>query len=273
MRTMHLPAIPITAQSYEECIEFYAERLSANDAFWPGASVFLTAYLAWPSDEERRNSFVATCLTRFTCPSDADANKPAARSTKNLSLEMFGGIGALAKPAFDQLAAEISELQRKWLLVADIFQMTVDMAFDERIELRRGPSVSKAVDLCEIERGLPGHSQLRGAWSEFRDVAHLLAAGAYLAREALTRAGSADESSILNAVWIAPDVVLAFAYGLQEFGLQPKSVRKESPILRPNTLWRVPDDHKRKKPFVAFRRLSDTQLEFLNSRRVGKKVA
>jgi hypothetical protein len=186
---------------------------------------------------------------------------------------MFGGIGALAKPAFDQLAAEISELQRKWLLVADIFQMTVDMAFDERIELRRGPSVSKAVDLCEIERGLPGHSQLRGAWSEFRDVAHLLAAGAYLAREALTRAGSADESSILNAVWIAPDVVLAFAFGLQEFGLQPKPVRKESPILRPNTLWRVPDDHKlKKRPFVAFRRLSDTQLEVLNSRCVGKRL-
>ena len=61
--------------------------------------------------------------------------------------------------------------------------MTVDMAFDERIALRRGASVSKAVDLCELERGLPGHSQLRGAWSEFRDVAHLLAAGAYLAHE------------------------------------------------------------------------------------------
>ena len=184
---------------------------------------------------------------------------------------MFGGVSAIAKPAFDQLAAEISELQRKWLLVADIFQMTVDMAFDERIALRRGPSVSKAVDLCEIERGLPGHSQLRGAWSEFRDVAHLLTAGAYLAREALTRAGSADESSILNAVWIAPDVVLALAYGLQEFGLQPKSIRKESPILRPNTLWRLPDCHKLEKPFVVFRRLSDTQLEFLNSRRVAKK--
>jgi hypothetical protein len=40
---------------------------------------------------------------------------------KNLSLEMFGGVSALAKPAFDQLTAEISEMQRKWLLVADIF--------------------------------------------------------------------------------------------------------------------------------------------------------
>ena len=75
----------------------------------------------------------------------------------------------MAKPAFDQLVAEISQVQRKWHLVADIFQMTVDMAFDERIALRRGASVSKAVELCEVERGLPGHSQLRGAWSEFRD--------------------------------------------------------------------------------------------------------
>jgi hypothetical protein len=83
---------------------------------------------------------------------------------------MFGGVSALAKPAFDQLTAEISELQRKWLLVADIFQMTVDMAFDERIALRRGPSLSKAVDLCEIERGLTGHSQLRGAWSVVLDL-------------------------------------------------------------------------------------------------------
>jgi hypothetical protein len=271
VRTMHLPAIPITAQSYEECIEFYAARLSANDACWSGASVFLTAYLAWPSDEERRNSFVATYLARFT--SSTVANNSSADTTKSLSLEMFGGVGAIAKPAFDQLTAEISELQRKWLLVADIFQISVDMAFDERIALRRGPSISKAVDLCEVEGGLPGHSQLRGAWSEFRDVAHLLAASAYLAREALTRAGSADEASILNAVWIAPNVVLALAYGLQEFGLQPKPIRKESPILRPDTLWRLPDSHKLEKPFVVFRRLSDTQLEFLNSRRVGKKVA
>jgi hypothetical protein len=77
----------------------------------------------------------------------------------------------------------------------------------------------------------------------------------------------------LNAVWIAPDVVLALAYGLQEFGLQPKPTRKESPILRPDTLWRVQDCYRLDTPFVVSRRLSDTQLEFLNSRRVGKKVA
>lgn len=191
----------------------------------------------------------------------------------SISLDAFGGLNAIARPAFDQLAAEIGQVQRKWLLVADIFQMTVDMAFDERVALRRGASVSKAVDLCENERGLPGHSQLRAAWSEFRDVAHLLTAIAYVAHEGLAHPRPSDELSILNAVWIAPDVVLALAYGLQEFGLQPRSIRKEPPILRPHTLWRLPVCHKFGKPFVVFRRLSDSQMAFLNSRRVAKKVA
>ena len=273
MRIMHLPAVPIAAQTHEECIELYFERLSANEAFRPDASVLLTAYLVWPNDEERRNSFVATSLARLSRPSAEVTADSADNSTKSLCLETFGGLSAVAKPAFDQLAAEIGQVQRKWLLVADIFQMTVDMAFDERIALRRGASVSKAVELCEVERGLPGHSQLRGAWSEFRDVAHFLAAGAYLAHEGLAYAGSANELSILNAIWIAPDAVLVLAYALQQFGLQPKPIRKESPILKPNTLWRVPDSHKPEKPFVVFRRLSDTQLELLNSRRVGKKAA
>jgi hypothetical protein len=273
MRTMHLPAIPIAAQSHAECIELYFERLLANTAFRPDASVLFTAYLAWPNDEERRNSFVATSLARLRSPSAETTDDSADDPKKSICLETFGGLSAVAKPAFDQLTAEISQIQRKGLLVADIFQTTVDMAFDERIALRRGASVSKAIDLCEIERGLPGHSQLRGAWSEFRDVAYLLAASAQLAHKGLAHTGSSNESSILNTVWIAPDVVLALAYGLQEFGLQPKPVRKESSILKPETLWRVPDSYKPEKPFVVFRRLSDAQLEFLNSRRVGKKVA
>jgi hypothetical protein len=74
MRTMHLPNIPVAAQSPKECIELYSERLSANDACWPDALVFLTAYLAWPNDEERRNSFVATHLVRLSGPSDEKAS-------------------------------------------------------------------------------------------------------------------------------------------------------------------------------------------------------
>ena len=184
---------------------------------------------------------------------------------------MFGGINAIAKPAFDQLTAEISQLQRKWLLTADVFQYIVDMAFDKRIALRRGASVSKAVELCELERGLPGHSQVRAAWSQLRDVAHLLTAAAQLAHVGLGDDGPKEEVSILNSIWIAPDIVLALAYGLQEFGLQPKPIRSEVSFLRPDTLWRIPDNHKPEQPFVIFRRLTEDQIAFLNSRRVAKK--
>jgi hypothetical protein len=276
MPVMNLPQLPVGPGSVDKCVSLYLNRLPADDALWPRASLLLTAYMAWPGDEPNRDSFVATYLARFIQNSAAEtsrdmsaANVPTSQDW--IAFENFGGLGAVAKPAFDHLSEEIAQLQRRWLLVADIFQLIVDMAFDDRIALRRGSSISKAIELCEIERTMPGHSQLRKAWSDFRDVAHLIAAGAHLAHEGIANATAAREASILKAVWIAPDAVLALAAGLQEFGLQPKAVRKESPILRHDKLWRVPPEHLPNKPFVVFRRLTEKQLEYLRTRRASKK--
>jgi hypothetical protein len=276
MPVMNLPQLPVGPGSVDKCVSLYLNRLPADDALWPRASLLLTAYMAWPGDEPKRDSFVATYLARFIQNSAAEtsrdmsaANVPTSQDW--IAFENFGGLGAVAKPAFDHLSEEIAQLQRRWLLVADIFQLIVDMAFDDRIALRRGSSISKAIELCEIERTMPGHSQLRKAWSDFRDVAHLIAAGAHLAHEGIANATAAREASILKAVWIAPDAVLALAAGLQEFGLQPKAVRKESPILRHDKLWRVPPEHLPNKPFVVFRRLTEKQLEYLRTRRASKK--
>ncbi len=270
MRIMNLPELPAQPTSADECVKIYLERLPADNAPWPHVSLLLTAYLAWPNDVERRNSFVATGLARLSAPSDERGNNLPRGSHTGTVPEMFGGVNAITKAAFDQLSEEIHHVQHQWLLVADIFQLVVDMAYDERVVLRRGPSISKAVDLCEFEHGLPGHSQLRAAWSNFQDVAHLLTASAYLAHEGLAQVATANEASILKAIWIAPDSVLALAYGLQEFGLQPKPIRKESPILKPAELWRIPTGHKPEKPFIVFRRLTEAQLLFLNSRRAAK---
>jgi hypothetical protein len=117
---------------------------------------------------------------------------------------------------------------------------------------------------------MPGHSQLRKAWSDFRDVAHLITAGAYLAHEGLAKA-EAHEHSILRAIWLAPDAVLALAFGFQECGLQPKPVRKESPTLRSDTVWRIPPGLVAKDPCVVFRRLTEAHLEHLGTRRASKK--
>jgi hypothetical protein len=203
-------------------------------------------------------------------PSEKKVTESAIGSRADITLEMFVGMNSVVDAALDQLSAEIGQVQRRWLLVADIFQVIVDMAFGKRAVLRGGPSISKAIDLCECEHPLPGHSQLRGAWSEFRDVAHLLTASAYLAHEGLARA--AHEASILKSIWIAPDAVLTLAYGLQEFGLESKSVQKESLILNPDGLWRLSDSHKAERPFIIHRKLSDAQLAFLSTRRASKKI-
>jgi hypothetical protein len=262
---MNLPEIPIAAVSGEDCFEVYLERVSASVIPWPRVSMELMAHLAWPNDEARRNSFIATCLARFEL-----TNAPASDSQE---LAPFGGVAAIAKVAFDRLFGEITQLERKWLEVAEIFQMIVDMAYDDRAILRRGPSISKAIDLCELEKELRSHSQLRESWSEFRDVAHLLTAAAVLDPYSLFPAKKAGDASILNTIWVAPDVILAVAYGLQEFGLSPKPIHKEQPTLRPDKLWRIPPSHAREDLFVIFRDLTDEQLAFLSSRRVAKKAA
>ena len=271
MRSMSLPELPVQPNSLDGCVNLYLERLPADHALCPHASLLLTAYMAWPNDEERRDSFVATYLARLEASTRLAPKGMPAESRQEIAFEKFGGVGAVVKPAFDHLSEEIEQVQRRWLLVADIFQTIVDMAHDDRIELRRGSSISKAIDLCENERGLPGHSQLRNAWSDFRDVAHLIAAGAYLAHKGLAHTETAHEASLLKAIWIAPDSVLALAAGLQDFGLQPKSVRGVSPILRPDNLWRIPAGLVLEKPFIVFRRLTEAQLAFLGTRRASKK--
>ena len=205
MRGMDLPELPVGLNSVEDCIRLYLNRLPADDAHWPQVSLLLTAYMAWPNDESERNSFVATYLARFVQNSDGStaSGTPAAIAFNSgdwIAFEKFGGLGAVAKPAFDHLTERIAQVQRRWLLVADIFQMIVDMAHDDRIALRRGSSISKAIELCEIERIMPRHSQLRKAWSDFRDVAHLIAASAHLAHEGIANATAAREASILKAV-------------------------------------------------------------------------
>ena len=274
MRGMNLPKLPVPANSLEECVELYLERLSTDDFLRPDVSLILTAYMAWPNEEAERDSFVATCQARSIIAETGNgfgSVPKVAASGEAILAEKFGGLRAIANPAFDYLSGKIAHMQQRWLLVADIFQMVVDVAQEDGIVLRRGSSISKAIDLCELERGLPGHSQLRNAWSDFRDVAHLLTASASLAHKGLAHSASAHQASILNAIWVAPDAVLALAAGLQDFGLQPKSIRGEAPILRPETMWQIPAHAVPEKPFIGFRRLTQVQLDFLSTRRVSKK--
>jgi hypothetical protein len=274
MRFMNLSGLSVGPSSADECMELYSKRVGANDAPWPQVSMLLTAYMAWPDNEAARDSFAASYLAlqlgRTTGEGVPEPSDDRPINPKLNAFQQFGGLKAIADPALDFLYGKIAQEQRAWLLVADILQLIVDMAHENRITLRRGPSVSKAVELCEIERALPGHSQIRKAWSAFRDVAHLIAAGAYVARQARTNHSEPYKSSILEVIWRAPDALVALGAGFEQFGLEPKQVDNEASILQPQKLWRVPPDLRPQKPFIIFRRLTESQLAHLQTRRAPK---
>jgi len=62
---------------------------------------------------------------------------------QRITFEKFGGVSAIAKPAFERLTEEVGQMQRRWLWVADIFQMIVDTASEDRVALRRGSSAGR----------------------------------------------------------------------------------------------------------------------------------
>jgi len=113
MRIMNLPKLPAGPTSVDECVKTYLERLPAVDAPLPHVSTLLTAYMSWPNDEQRRDAFVATHLTRLGMASGEGPNDPLPDSPANTASEMFGGTNALAGVAFDQLSAEIAKVQRR----------------------------------------------------------------------------------------------------------------------------------------------------------------
>ena len=51
MPVMNLPQLPVGPGSVDKCVSLYLNRLPADDALWPRASLLLTAYMAWPDDE------------------------------------------------------------------------------------------------------------------------------------------------------------------------------------------------------------------------------
>jgi hypothetical protein len=270
MPVMNLPDLPVRRQSRDEYVREYLERLTSDEAPWPHISLLLTAYMAWPKDKSTRNSFMATYLALFVEGGRTSQNDQDGSTPNSQDLATFGGLRSVAKPAFQRLTDEIAQVQRRWLLVADIFHKIVDLAYDDRIDLRGGPSISKAIELCEIEYTMPGHSQLRSAWTDFRDVAHLIAASASLAHESLSKAPGRD-ASILKALWTAPDAVVALASGFQEFWLRHHPDKKSGGTINGKGLWQIPSALMPETPFIVFRRLTGAQIEYLRTRRAPKK--
>jgi hypothetical protein len=177
---------------------------------------------------------------------------------------MFGGLGALAELALDNLQDQLVRAQSRWLHVADILQNVVDMAYDARLRVRGGASISKAQDLTQRHDSAPTKTVYATSWSAYRHVAHLVAAAAWLSREAHKQNGS-QPGSIIAAALLAPEAVIRLAASYQHLGLSLLTHGSRRPVLDPENLWRVPDPPEL-LPLPA-RRLSDGDLSYLMTER------
>jgi hypothetical protein len=259
---MFLPKLRVP-ETAEDAIGLYKSRLRGSLLPPLTASYSLLAYMAWPNNDLRRDGWVATNIARSN-----DAER-----SENLSdpspLDSFDGLTAVANIALDAMASELTAIQAKWPPVGDVLMRIVDMSNDTRLTLRGGPSISKAIALNEYEQ--PGRSQAQSyrLWSQFHEVAHLIAAGAFLA-DSVSESDESSIQSIFSAVWYAPDAVLAVATGLEQFGLDLVPHGQANSVLPLNTTWRVPNHCRPDQPFLVKRLLSDDQVDFLNARRVPK---
>jgi hypothetical protein len=260
MRTMHLPKLYVY-DTLDLAVQVYRSRVRGALSIPLDCSAYLIAYMAWPNDEQRRNSWMATVIGRSWTRHQTGAG------TDFAVFGSFGGLAAISDPILETFVAELLEIEKTWQPVADVFLRIVDMTGDHRLKSRSGASISKAISLCESEKHGRSQAQSYRLWRKFHDVAHVIAAGAILASNAPEGESS---RSILSAVWHAPDALVSIGAGFEVFGLSQTPHGRTDPVLSPATIWHLPPDGCPREPFLVKRILSDGQVDFLNARRSTK---
>jgi hypothetical protein len=186
--------------------------------------------------------------------------------------QLFGGLRAVADSSFSPMMEKLVRIQNRWQRVADVMQMVIDIHHDKRGPIRGGASISKALDVLQNYNALPVKSRLSRDWSDFRDVAHLVAAAAAIAAAGQQRTDQVEAGALLTPVLYVPEVVLALGLAYQRFGLSFRPHGGSAPIISSETSWRIPDE---KDPAILplpVRRLSDADFDYLsNKRRAASK--
>jgi hypothetical protein len=260
MRDMNLPPLARPPSDVEGCWTLYLSRLGGAMPL-PEASLLLVAYMAWPNDEEERNRWMATAIAFFV----AD-QVPAPWSGQDM-FQLFGGLRAVADSSFSPMMEKLVRIQDRWRRVADVMQMVVDLHHDKRGPIRGGASISKALDVLQNYNALPVKSRLSRDWSDFRDVAHLVAAAAAIAAAGQQRTEQVEAAALLTAVLYVPEVVLALGLAYQRFGVSFRPRVRSDPILPPETLWCLPADKDTAVLPLPVRRLSDADFDYLTKHR------
>jgi hypothetical protein len=197
--------------------------------------------------------------------------RASAPSPEHDLLHLFGGFSTVADTALSHLMEKLKAIQQRWPRLADVLQRVVDIKHETRRAIPGGASISKAYDLLRGYAALPRKSRLSKDWSDFRDVAHLIAAAAEIAFACRKATDQNKLSAVLTPVLLVPEVVVAFGIAYQEFGLSFKPHGQRNPILSPETLWHIPSAQDASILPLPVRRLSDADLDYLTKKRRAPK--
>jgi len=222
-------------------------RLSQEVVFWPEQAISLAGYMCWPNDKKTRER-----LTRIL-RSWSDGTKTT--------------------------APKLPRIQHRWLRVADIFHLHYDIAQGQHQARRGGASVGKAIALAATNAKSWGTAEatLWSVWKAYKDVAHLVSAAVIVCAEARivgrqNRIGlSVNQFLPFQMVMLAPDLVLAVALNLQQYGLKKISASRKEPTLNARTVWRIPKNINVNPILPPVRKIRPADVVVLNARRAGNR--
>ncbi len=249
VRSMSIPRFPRTIDILD-FDHFVRTRIIQEVVMWPDQAIPLCGSMGWPNDPDTRKKSIDLICRWFD--------------------------------ASEAIPERLLPIQRDWVRVADIFNLHIDLTDKGHQERRGGPSVGKAIELAQgrIKSRGARKSNLWRAWSDYKDVAHLVTAATIIASHARRLATIAPIGHVepwsnqlqpLRITLLMPDFVLALALSLQEYGLSHVAKGIEEPMLDPETLWRVPADINVKPVQAPVRPVTKEGLFILHARRAGNR--
>jgi len=253
MRVMEIPRFRRKIE-IPDLDNFIRTRLSQTVVMWPEQAIPLLGYMCWPNDGEARKDFERT-------------------------LRSWRGASETAPPT---VPGKLGRIQHDWLRIADVLHVMCDLAEGRHQARRGGPSVGKAVTLVEAIAKSWGTSaaSLWKNWSNYKDVAHLVAAATLICAEARIKSRnrpfdpfglSVNQIVPFQMAMLMPDLVLAVALEFERLGLSVVPHARTEPTLDPETLWRIPPDIN-VVPFpLPIRKIRAQDLVVLNNRRAGNR--
>jgi hypothetical protein len=248
MRTMEIKRFPDPKREITDLGSLVKDRLTRGLVLWPDQAASVVGYMIWPDDLLERNKWIES-------------------HRRNDEEAINAGVHGL------------KIVQQHWARVADMVHKHYDLVHGGHQKTRGGASVGKAISLISANAKSKGTgaAKLWEIWSRYRDVAHLAMAAVLVAGELQTRHRATPfrlrlaQFQPYQMVMLLPDLVIAVAMTVQDYGLVQVSHGRTEPLFNPETVWRIPSDINVAPLPLPERKVTVEDIAVLNARRAGNR--